>query len=181
MSRSPCRSQSETSFDFRSAAFSSWDHLQLLYQPGPQALGEVPPPGPRPHRKKRRRRKQQAGGQAGGGKRAPAAKRTAAKGPAGKRAPLRGPLPPDVRLQQHVDPDDLPKRARLTIAVTACFLLALSMLLVGMTLRMAPIIDDMVRKQNEEHEIRLNRAHLLPPNSTMPGPRQDYHSHGRGS
>ncbi|CAB0043574.1 unnamed protein product [Trichogramma brassicae] len=42
------------------------------------------------------------------------------------------------------DPDDLPPRARWTIVATACLLLVMSLLLVGVTLRMAPIIDEMV-------------------------------------
>ena len=42
-----------------------------------------------------------------------------------------------------IDPDDLPPRARWTIMATACILLAMSLLLVGVTLRMAPIIDEM--------------------------------------
>lgn len=41
------------------------------------------------------------------------------------------------------DPDELPPRARWTIVATACLLLAMSLLLVGVTLRMAPIIDEM--------------------------------------
>lgn len=45
--------------------------------------------------------------------------------------------------QQVIDPDDLPKRARWTIIATACLLLIMCLLLVGVTLRMAPIIDDM--------------------------------------
>uniref|UniRef100_A0A182QXS1 Uncharacterized protein n=1 Tax=Anopheles farauti TaxID=69004 RepID=A0A182QXS1_9DIPT len=44
-----------------------------------------------------------------------------------------------------IDPDDLPQRARWTIIATACLLLIMCLLLVGITLRMAPIIDDMVR------------------------------------
>lgn len=47
---------------------------------------------------------------------------------------------PDEEL---VDPEELPPRARWTIVATACLLLAMSLLLVGVTLRMAPIIDDM--------------------------------------
>ncbi|XP_055534558.1 uncharacterized protein LOC129724004 isoform X2 [Wyeomyia smithii] len=43
-----------------------------------------------------------------------------------------------------IDPDDLPQRARWTIIATACLLLIMCLLLVGITLRMAPIIDDMV-------------------------------------
>lgn len=45
--------------------------------------------------------------------------------------------------EELVDPDELPPRARWTIVATACLLLAMSLLLVGVTLRMAPIIDDM--------------------------------------
>ncbi|KAK0169648.1 hypothetical protein PV328_011752 [Microctonus aethiopoides] len=48
---------------------------------------------------------------------------------------------PEVML---VDHDELPPRARWTIVATACLLFAMSILLVGVTLRMAPIIDDMV-------------------------------------
>ncbi|EZA49717.1 hypothetical protein X777_11589 [Ooceraea biroi] len=47
---------------------------------------------------------------------------------------------PDEEL---VDPGELPPRARWTIVATACLLLAMCLLLVGVTLRMAPIIDDM--------------------------------------
>ncbi|CAH2071430.1 unnamed protein product, partial [Iphiclides podalirius] len=43
-----------------------------------------------------------------------------------------------------LDPDELPRRARYTIMVTACLLLFLCLLLVGVTLRMAPLIDDIV-------------------------------------
>ncbi|KAI8128911.1 hypothetical protein CVS40_1958 [Lucilia cuprina] len=42
-----------------------------------------------------------------------------------------------------IDPDDLPERARWTIIATACLLLLMCLMLVGITLRMAPIIDDM--------------------------------------
>lgn len=42
-----------------------------------------------------------------------------------------------------IDPDELPQRARWTIVATACLLLFMCLLLVGVTLRMAPIIDDM--------------------------------------
>lgn len=50
---------------------------------------------------------------------------------------------PDVPEEEYVDPEELPPRARWTIVATACLLLAMSLLLVGVTLRMAPIIDDM--------------------------------------
>ncbi|KAG8283618.1 hypothetical protein J6590_014140 [Homalodisca vitripennis] len=55
------------------------------------------------------------------------------------------------------DPVDLPKRARWTIIITAGFLLLTCMLLVGITLRMAPIIDQMVRNENEQLMNSLNR------------------------
>ncbi|XP_058458164.1 uncharacterized protein LOC131434911 isoform X2 [Malaya genurostris] len=42
-----------------------------------------------------------------------------------------------------IDPDELPKRARWTIIATAFLLLIMCLFLVGLTLRMAPIIDDM--------------------------------------
>jgi hypothetical protein len=48
-----------------------------------------------------------------------------------------------------LDPEDLPKRARWTIIATACLLLLMSVLLVGVTLRMAPIIDEM----GESHHV----------------------------
>lgn len=50
---------------------------------------------------------------------------------------------PSVEKVKIVDPDDLPQRARWTIVATACLLLIMCLLLVGVTLRMAPIIDDM--------------------------------------
>ncbi|XP_011501734.1 PREDICTED: uncharacterized protein LOC105365304 [Ceratosolen solmsi marchali] len=62
--------------------------------------------------------------------------------------------------------DDLPPRARWTIVATACLLLAMSLLLVGVTLRMAPIIDEMVRKENEELLNSLNRDVATPENIT---------------
>lgn len=39
--------------------------------------------------------------------------------------------------------DELSRRAKWTIVATACILLFMCMLLVGITLRMAPIIDEM--------------------------------------
>lgn len=51
-------------------------------------------------------------------------------------------LPPIEKVKV-IDPDDLPQRARWTIVATACLLLLMCLLLVGVTLRMAPIIDDM--------------------------------------
>lgn len=51
-----------------------------------------------------------------------------------------------IPIEEHVkviDPEELPQRARWTIVATACLLLFMCLLLVGVTLRMAPIIDDM--------------------------------------
>lgn len=44
---------------------------------------------------------------------------------------------------QVIDPEDMSQRARWTIIATACLLLLMCLLLVGVTLRMAPLIDDM--------------------------------------
>ncbi|XP_049309490.1 uncharacterized protein LOC105221978 [Bactrocera dorsalis] len=49
----------------------------------------------------------------------------------------------ETRIVKVVDPDDLSQRARCTIVVTACLLLVMCLMLVGVTLRMAPLIDDM--------------------------------------
>ncbi|XP_050303988.1 uncharacterized protein LOC126741564 [Anthonomus grandis grandis] len=46
--------------------------------------------------------------------------------------------------------DELPPRAKWTIVATACLLLFMCLLLVGITLRMAPIIDEIVREENEK-------------------------------
>lgn len=43
----------------------------------------------------------------------------------------------------NMHPDDLPQRARWTIIITAGLLLITCMLLVGVTLRMAPVIDEL--------------------------------------
>ncbi|XP_028025984.1 uncharacterized protein LOC114239792 isoform X2 [Bombyx mandarina] len=60
-----------------------------------------------------------------------------------------------------LDPDELPRRARYTIMVTACLLLFLCLLLVGVTLRMAPLIDDMVRQENERMMHDVLQAEVL--------------------
>lgn len=52
-------------------------------------------------------------------------------------------LSPFAIVSQVIDPDDLSQRARWTIIATACLLLVMCLLLVGVTLRMAPLIDDM--------------------------------------
>ncbi|XP_071442747.1 SKI family transcriptional corepressor 2-like [Hetaerina americana] len=53
--------------------------------------------------------------------------------------------------------EGLPPKARWAIVATACLLLLMSVLLVGITLRMAPVIDEMVRKENEQMMNSLNR------------------------
>jgi hypothetical protein len=60
-----------------------------------------------------------------------------------KRKRRRKGLAAEGRVLRGLDPEDLPKRARWTIIATACLLLLMSVLLVGVTLRMAPIIDEM--------------------------------------
>ncbi|XP_032667319.1 histone-lysine N-methyltransferase set1-like isoform X1 [Odontomachus brunneus] len=82
-----------------------------------------------------------------------------------KRCKVESVVSPEEEL---VDPEELPPRARWTIVVTACLLLAMSLFLVGVTLRMAPIIDDMVRKENEELLNSLNRDNSVPENVTAP-------------
>ncbi|XP_060527218.1 uncharacterized protein LOC132702544 [Cylas formicarius] len=51
---------------------------------------------------------------------------------------------------KHLNDDELPPRAKWTIVATACLLLFMCLLLVGITLRMAPIIDEIVREENEK-------------------------------
>ncbi|EGI64417.1 hypothetical protein G5I_07142 [Acromyrmex echinatior] len=63
--------------------------------------------------------------------------------PRRKRKRKRRKIEPVCPEEELVDPEELPPRARWTIVATACLLLAMSLLLVGVTLRMAPIIDDM--------------------------------------
>ncbi|CAL8083203.1 unnamed protein product [Orchesella dallaii] len=62
------------------------------------------------------------------------------------------------------------RRAKWTIVITALALLAMSMLLVGVTLRLAPLIDDLVRKENESLlqsiQPQLNSQNLTTPQPT---------------
>ncbi|XP_065216525.1 uncharacterized protein LOC135842809 [Planococcus citri] len=62
-----------------------------------------------------------------------------------------------------IDPEDLPTRARWTIIITSGLLILTCMFLVGVTLRMAPVIDQMVRTQNEELMNSLNRNNYNEP------------------
>lgn len=57
---------------------------------------------------------------------------------------------PIVRFQV-IDPEDMSQRARWTIIATACLLLLMCLLLVGVTLRMAPLIDDMGKSIHNIH------------------------------
>lgn len=52
---------------------------------------------------------------------------------------------------QVIDPEDMSQRARWTIIATACLLLLMCLLLVGVTLRMAPLIDDMGKSSQIAH------------------------------
>ncbi|XP_050422681.1 uncharacterized protein LOC126834642 [Adelges cooleyi] len=61
-----------------------------------------------------------------------------------------------------IHPDDLPQRARWTIIITAGLLLITCMLLVGVTLRMAPVIDELVRDQNADLINSLDREEFGP-------------------
>lgn len=54
-----------------------------------------------------------------------------------------------------LDDDELSQRARMTIVLTAFLLLFMCLLLVGITLRMAPLIDDM-GKANCLHNLVLH-------------------------
>nr|CAI5828432.1 unnamed protein product [Callosobruchus analis] len=63
--------------------------------------------------------------------------------------------------------DELSRRAKWTIVATACLLLFMCMLLVGITLRMAPIIDEMVRKENEEFINSLSRQRNASSNTSV--------------
>lgn len=47
------------------------------------------------------------------------------------------------KIMSQVDPEDLPTRARWTIIITSGILILTCMFLVGVTLRMAPVIDEM--------------------------------------
>ncbi|XP_057662805.1 uncharacterized protein LOC130897881 [Diorhabda carinulata] len=58
---------------------------------------------------------------------------------------------------KHLTVDESSRRAKWTIVATAFLLLFMCLLLVGLTLRMAPIIDEMVRKENEEFVNSLTR------------------------
>ncbi|EEZ97374.2 hypothetical protein TcasGA2_TC011199 [Tribolium castaneum] len=52
-----------------------------------------------------------------------------------------------------LDDDELSQRARMTIVLTAFLLLFMCLLLVGITLRMAPLIDDMVAPAMSTHQV----------------------------
>ncbi|XP_030755719.1 uncharacterized protein LOC115882039 isoform X1 [Sitophilus oryzae] len=54
--------------------------------------------------------------------------------------------------------DELPPRAKWTIVATACLLMFMCLMLVGITLRMAPIIDELVREENEKLMNSLSNA-----------------------
>lgn len=76
--------------------------------------------------------------------------------PRKKRKRKRRKITTTVPREEFVDPEELPPRARWTIVATACLLLAMSLLLVGVTLRMAPIIDDMGKSKKYNWIFRSN-------------------------
>uniref|UniRef100_A0A1B0B0A7 Uncharacterized protein n=1 Tax=Glossina palpalis gambiensis TaxID=67801 RepID=A0A1B0B0A7_9MUSC len=86
----------------------------------------------------------------------------------------------ETQVVKVIDPDDLPQRARWTIIATACLLLLMCLMLVGITLRMAPIIDEMdivmyVDKGRESssngRKCRDAKCFLMPPSKC----RLDFH------
>ncbi|XP_047736570.1 uncharacterized protein LOC125177923 isoform X1 [Hyalella azteca] len=54
------------------------------------------------------------------------------------------------RVRPSTNKDELPKTVRWSIMATGLVLFLMSIILVGATLRMAPLIDEMVRKENED-------------------------------
>lgn len=70
------------------------------------------------------------------------------------------------------DDEDVSRKARWIIITTAVSLFVMSVLLVGIMLRLAPVIDDLVRKENE-NLFRLptsttRLATLAPPTTSFP-------------
>lgn len=67
-----------------------------------------------------------------------------------------------------MDPHDLSQRARWTIIATACLLLLMCLMLIGVTLRMAPIIDDMGECERnctpEYYQLLFGLRNMLPKN-----------------
>nr|XP_023019077.1 uncharacterized protein LOC111507925 [Leptinotarsa decemlineata] len=61
--------------------------------------------------------------------------------------------------------EEVSRRAKWTIVATAGLLLFMCLLLIGITLRMAPIIDEIVRKENEEF---INALQKRKNSSTVP-------------
>ncbi|XP_063698231.1 uncharacterized protein LOC134829165 [Culicoides brevitarsis] len=72
----------------------------------------------------------------------------------------------DVMGVEVIESDDLPERARWTIIFTAVLLLVMCLFLVGITLRMAPLIDDIVRQENERLKFQSMKVQLANKNLT---------------
>ncbi|XP_069976980.1 uncharacterized protein [Penaeus vannamei] len=71
------------------------------------------------------------------------------------------------RVSRRKADDELPRKVRWSIMATGLILLLMSVILVGATLKMAPLIDEMVRKENQDILIRLQGpSHGL--NTTVP-------------
>ncbi|XP_071548149.1 uncharacterized protein [Panulirus ornatus] len=61
------------------------------------------------------------------------------------------------RVRRHKE-EEMPRKVRWSIMATGLILLLMSVILVGATLKMAPLIDEMVRKENEEILRELQEA-----------------------
>ncbi|XP_066947105.1 uncharacterized protein [Macrobrachium rosenbergii] len=73
------------------------------------------------------------------------------------------------RVRKRKADDELPKKVRWSIMATGLILLLMSVILVGATLKMAPLIDEMVRKENEDilRELQGVSASTLGLNTTV--------------
>ncbi|XP_050699384.1 uncharacterized protein LOC126986916 [Eriocheir sinensis] len=62
------------------------------------------------------------------------------------------------RVRRRKEDDEMPRKVRWSIMATGLILLLMSVILVGATLKMAPLIDEMVRKENEDILRELHAA-----------------------
>ncbi|XP_045117524.1 uncharacterized protein LOC123508108 [Portunus trituberculatus] len=63
-----------------------------------------------------------------------------------------------ARVRRRRDDEEMPRKVRWSIMATGLILLLMSVILVGATLKMAPLIDEMVRKENEDIMRELQAA-----------------------
>ncbi|XP_045607533.2 uncharacterized protein [Procambarus clarkii] len=81
------------------------------------------------------------------------------------------------RVRRRKEDEEMPRKVRWSIMATGLILLLMSVILVGATLKMAPLIDEMVRKENLEILRELQAASsggntsitTVSPTSTSPG------------